>query len=259
MNRWQKAVLLVSLLGGVASPRSGAPAERKNDLRITYSPPRISVEARGISLLQVLTDISATVGFDLTDYGVPDRDLTVSIQEATVEEAIRQLLRGENYGVVYREKDGAISKVLLLSPPVYTQAAPMFENQQTRTEAISAREGLTVFSAAPSYQPATAEQKRKNRAESEPKVEDILRVHAMSGLAGSDTSLQSLTPNVPQPLGNSTPGFPSTGAASSTTRSLGDMNHSLAMTTRLAQQNLKGLVDGLATATHSLLNNRANK
>ena len=241
-------------------PGLGSAAERKTDLRITYSSPRISVEARGISLLQVLRDISIKVGFDLTDYGIPDRDLTVSIQEVTVEEILRQLLRGENYGIVYREKEGAISKVLLLSSPDYAQAAPISENQQTRTEAIRGREGLTVFSATPAdHQPARPEQKRENRAESEPRVEDILRVHAISGLAAPDTFLQRLTPNVPQPLGNSTPAFPPTGAASSNTPSLGDMNDSLAMTTRLAQQNLKALADGLATATHSLLNYRVNK
>jgi hypothetical protein len=37
------------------------------------------------------------------------------------------------------------------------------------------------------------------------------------------------------------------------------MNDSLAATTRLAQQNLKALADGLAAATHSLLNYPANK
>ena len=94
----------------------------------------------------MLRDISAKVGFDLTDYGIPDRDLTVSIQEATVEEVLRQLLRNENYGVVYREKDGGISKVLLLSSPVYAQAASISENQQTPTEAIRGQQGLTVFS-----------------------------------------------------------------------------------------------------------------
>ena len=96
---------------------------------------------------EVLRDISSKVGFDLTDYGIPDRDLTVSIEEATVEELLRQLLRGENYGVVYREKDGGISKVMLLSPPVYAQAASISENQQTPTEAIRGQQGLTVFSA----------------------------------------------------------------------------------------------------------------
>lgn len=57
MNRWEKVASLVSLLWGLASPQSGAPAERKNDWRITYSPPRISVEAQGVTLLEVLRDI----------------------------------------------------------------------------------------------------------------------------------------------------------------------------------------------------------
>jgi len=242
-------------------PGSGFAAERKNDLRITYSPPLISVEARGVKLREVLRDVSLKVGFDLVDYGIPNRDLTVYIEEATVEEVLRQLLRGENYSVVYQEKDGAISKVLLLSPPVYAQAAPMSENQQTRTEAIRGREGLTVFSASPSIdQPTRPEQKRRDKTENETKVEDILRIHAISGLAGPDTFLHSLTPNVPQPLGNSTSGFPSTGAASSSTTSLEDMmNNSLATTTRLAQQSLKALVEGLATTTHSLRNSSANR
>ena len=191
-------------------PGWGLAAERKSDLRVTYSPPRISVEARGVKLREVLRDISSKVGFELTDYGIPDKDLTVSIEEASVEEVLRQLLRGENYGVVYREKDKAISKVLLLSSPAYAQAAPMSDNQQTRAEAGRSQEGLTVFSAAPSYQPARPEQTRESRTENEPKVEDILRGHAISGLAESDTFLQSLTPNVPQPLWNSTPAFPPT-------------------------------------------------
>ena len=230
-------------------PRSASAAERKSDLRVSYSPPHISVEARGAKLRDVLRDISAKVGFELTDYGIPDKDLTVSIEEATVEELLRQLLRGENYGVVYRDKDRTISKVLLLSSPAYAQAAPMSDSQQTRAEAGRSQEGLTVFSAAPSYPPASAEQKRESRAESEPRVEDILRAHAMPGVPGSDTLPQRLTPNAPQPLRNSTPAFPATGAAS----------ESLATTTRLAQQNLKALADGLAIATHSLLNSPANK
>jgi hypothetical protein len=207
----------------------------------------------------VLRDVSVKVGFELTDYGIPDKDLTVSVEDSTVEELLRQLLRGENYGVVYREKDGAISKLLLLSPPAYAQAAPVSDHQQTRTEASGRQEGLTVFSPALSYQPVKPEQKRKNRVESEPRVKDILRAHAMSGIAGSVTFPQSSTPNKLQPPRNSTPAFPPTETASFPTRSLRDMNDSLSTITHLAQENLKGLVQGLATATHSLLNSPATK
>jgi len=246
MNKKTVAAILLFLC--VVLGHSGLTAERKSDLRITYTPPTISVEAQNVMLLEVLKNISLKVGFDLEDYGVPDRNLTVSIQEATVEDVLRQLLRGENYGVVYREKDKAISKVLLLSSPIYAQAAPMSENQQTSTEASRGSEGLTVFSAAPSaYQPARPERKRETREESEPRVDDILRAHAMPGVAG--TFPQSSTPNAPQPPRNATPGFSPTGATS----------ESLTMATRLAQQNLKGLVDGLATATYSLQNSSGLK
>jgi hypothetical protein len=229
-------------------PHLASAAERKSDLRVTYSPPHISIEARGVKLRTVLRDVSQKVGFELTDYGIPDRDLTLSIEEATVEEVLRQLLRGENYGVVYREKDGAISKLLLLSSPVYAQA-PVSETQQTPTVASRGSEGLTIFSAAPSYQPARPERKRETRAASDPSVDDILRLHAMPGVTGSGAFPQSSTPNTPQLQRNSSPAFPATGAVS----------ESLAMTTRLAQQNLKALADGLATATRSLLNAPANK
>ena len=137
------AAILVFLCMVLA--RSASAAERKSDLRITYSPPHISVEARGVKLRDVLREVSLKVGFDLTDYGIPDKDLTVSIEEATVEEVLRQLLRGENYSVVYREKDRAISKVLLLSSPAYAQAAPMSDSQQTRAEAGRGRKDSRCF------------------------------------------------------------------------------------------------------------------
>jgi hypothetical protein len=255
MNNKSAAILVLLCM---VLAYSASAAERKSDLRVTYNPPHISVEARGIKLREVLRDISQKVGFELTDYGIPDRVITVSIEDTTVEEVLRQLLRGENYGVVYQEKDSTISKVLLLSSPVYAQV-PVTENQQIPTEASRVAEGLTIFPAAPSYQPARSEQKRETRGDSEPRVEDILQLHAMPGVTGSGTSLQNLTPNISQPLGSSTSGFPLAGSPSPTTRSLDNMNDSLAAATHLAQQSLKALVEGLATTTHSLLNYPANK
>ena len=45
----------------------------------------------------MLRDVSVKVGFELTDYGIPDKDLTVSVEDSTVEELVRQLLRGEKF------------------------------------------------------------------------------------------------------------------------------------------------------------------
>src|SRR5262245_11270910 len=255
MNIKTAAAILAFLC--MLMPRSGLTAERKSDLRITYTPPSISVEAQNVRLLEVLRIISLKVGFDLEDYGVPDKSLTVSIQEATVEDVLRQLLGGENYCVIYRERERAISKVLLLASPVYAHEAK--ENQQARIEVGRAQEGLTIFPAAPSYQPARSAQKRETREDSEPRVEDILRMHAISDLTRSDTFQQNRASSSAQSSGNSPSGFPSAGASSMPPSPVGDMNSSLAMTTRFAQQNLKALADGLASATYSLRNSSGLK
>jgi hypothetical protein len=238
MNEKTTAAILACLC--LVLPRLGLTAERKSDLRITYTPPSISVEAQGVRLLEVLRNISLKVGFDLADYGVPDRNLTVSIQEAAVEDVLRQLLRGESYGVVHREKDGSVSKLLLLSSPDYEHQ--MYENQERAIEVNRTKEGLTIFPAAPSYQPARLEQPQNNRDENAPRVSEILQLHAISGRGELNTSLPSLTPNDPQSSRNLSPSLPPTQTASD----------GLAAATRLAQQNLKALADGLATATYSL-------
>jgi hypothetical protein len=245
----QKTAAAILVFLCTVLPRLASAAERKSDLRITYKPPHISLEARGAKLRDVLRNVSQKVGFELTDYGIPDRDLTVSIEETTVEDLLRQLLRGENYGVVYRENDRAISQVWLLSASVYAQAAPVSENQQIPTEVTGRQEGLAIVSAAPSDQPIRPERKRESRAESEPRVEEILRAQAMPITTGADTFPQNLNPKTRQSLQNMPPAFPATG----------DASESLAMTTRLAQQNLKALADGLATATQSLLNSTVKK
>lgn len=68
MNRSAKAVLLALFLFRLGLPQCGAAAERQNDLRITYSPPRLSLEARGVSLLRALREIGEKVGFELAGY-----------------------------------------------------------------------------------------------------------------------------------------------------------------------------------------------
>src|SRR5262245_60568494 len=66
-------------------------AERKTDLKVIYHASRLSVEARGVSFQRVLEEIGAKVGFAVVDYGSSDRTLTVSIQEASVEEVLGHL------------------------------------------------------------------------------------------------------------------------------------------------------------------------
>ena len=90
----------------------------------------------------------------------------------------------------------------------------------------------------------------------EVRVEDIMKAHALSGLTDPMGNLSG-TANFAQPFGSPAGSSFSSGAiAPSPSRQ--DIQESLAVTTRLAQQNLKALVDGLATASNSLFQSLPN-
>ena len=248
MNRLRRnliAATLASVVGlGVTFP--GATAERqKTELKVIYDARRISVEARGVSLQQVLGEIGKKLGFAVVDYGGSDRLITFSIQDASAEEVLGQLLRGENYAVIYDGTQKEIAKLLLLTS--LAQASGKSGNPQTanlREERIvESQAGLTHHS---SISPLLSfEQKR----EAEVKVESIMRAHALSGLINPMGSISG-TANVAQPFGN--PAENSSTGSMSASPPRQDIHETLAVTTGLAQQNLKALVDGLATASHSL-------
>jgi hypothetical protein len=111
---------------------------------------------------------------------------------------------------------------------------------------VQSQSGLTYH---PSLsQPAPlGDREQGDKAEAEVRVADIVRVHALSGLVDSAGFF-------PEP-GNLPQGFRSPG--SSAGRKVAkplpqDIHETLAATTRLAQQNLKALVDALETASSSL-------
>ena len=244
------AVTMASVLGlGVAFP--GAAAERKTELSVIYDAPRLSVEARGVSLQRVLGEIGKKLGFVVVDYGGSDRLITFSLQDATAEEALGQLLRGENYAVIYEGQRKEIAKVLLLTSSMQASTEsgnpPYTDMRQERI--VQSQAGFTYYSSV--SQPSLfGEQKRADKAQAEVRVEDIMRAHALSGLIDPMGSLSG-TANVAQPFGSPAGNSFSTGAMS-TSPPPQDIHQTLAITTRLAQQNLKALVDGLATASSSL-------
>jgi hypothetical protein len=256
MNRLGKHLIAVTvasvLILGVPFP--GPAAERKTELSVTYDAPRLSVEAKGVSLQRILGEIGEKLGFVVVDYGGSDRLLTFSIQDASVEEVLGQLLRGENYAVVYDGQRKEIAKVLLLTSSVQAST----ENQQTEKgheRIVQSPVGLTYHS--PVSPPSLfEEQKRPDKAKAEVKVEDIMRAHALSGLI-DPIGMLSGTADVPQPFGSPTGSSFSTGAMS-TSPPRQDIHETLAVTTRLAQQNLKALVDGLAAASSSLFQSLPN-
>jgi len=94
--------IITGFLLWLAWPFHAQTAERKTELKVIYDAPRLSVEARGVSFLRVLEEIGAKVGFVVVDYGGSDKPLTVSIQDASVQEVLEHLLRGENYAFIYK-------------------------------------------------------------------------------------------------------------------------------------------------------------
>ena len=257
MNRLRKSLLKKSLIalmvasvGGVGITFSAAAAERKKtELKVIYDAPRLSVESTGISLQEVLGEIGKKLGFAVVDIGGSDRLLTFSIQDASPEEVLRQLLRGENYAFVYGGERRGIEKVILLSSSANVLAPTQNQQQTTkRSEGIAqSQTGLTYHSSV-SPSSSFAEQKRAGNAEAEVRVENIMKAHALSGLIDPMVGLSG-TANAQSfgsPAGNAF-----TGAMSAPPPGQ-NIHETLAITTRLAQQNLKALVDGLATASNSL-------
>ncbi|MBI4283874.1 MAG: hypothetical protein HY663_05330 [Chloroflexi bacterium] len=241
-KRGKRLAGVISLLW-LALPLCGTAAEGETDLSILYSPPRLSVEARGVSLQRVLSEIGAKVGFSVMDYGLPDEALTISIQKGTVEEVLEQLLRGQNYTVVYGGE--RISKVVLLSAPTSTEAVADLGNQAQEDReggevAGQATSGLTSIPASQSPVYASAGQER------ELKAEEVLRVHTLSVLGGL------LSETVSPPLPSTARSAPSDSGGVFSRSSPADPNDALAITTSLAVQGLTALVDGLRTATNSL-------
>jgi hypothetical protein len=240
--------IITGFLLWLAWPFHAQTAERKTELKVIYDAPRLSVEARGVSFLRVLEEIGAKVGFVVVDYGGSDKPLTVSIQDASVQEVLEHLLRGENYAFIYEGQRKGIEKVLLLTSSAKRSVeSPNQQYTDRRQESMSqSQSGLTYH---PSLsQPAPlGEHKRGDKSEAEVRVADIVKVHALSGLADSAGFF-------PEP-GNAPQAFRSPGfsAGRRIAKPLPqDIHETLAVTTRLAQQNLKALVDALGTASNSL-------
>jgi hypothetical protein len=247
MSRLRESLVALSLASVVGlGVAAGSAAERKTELTVTYEAPRLSVEARGVTLQRVLGEIGKKLGFTVVDYGGSDRLVTFSMQEASAEEVLGQLLRGENYALIYDGPRNEMAKLVLLTSAAGAGGTSSnFQPGNNREERIvQSLGGLTYYSSpSPSF-----ERKRADKAETELKVEDIMRAHALSGLVDPRGSLSG-TANA-QPFG-SPAGNALTGARPASPPRP-DVQETLAMTTRLAQQNLKALVDGLATASNSL-------
>src|SRR5262249_47723019 len=89
---------------GVAQAGDGGPR-----LRVDYVASRVLVDAHDVTLAQVLREIGAKVGFTVVDNRASSALVSVSMQDASVDEVLRRLLRTENHTVLYVDGGGPTS------------------------------------------------------------------------------------------------------------------------------------------------------
>ncbi len=272
MNQFQSKInaAVAAALFGLGFSQPGLTTELDYRLRVIYHPPRLSIEAQGVSLPKLLQAIGEEVGFRVVAAGGVHPGLTFAINEAPLADVLGWLLRTENHAIVYQEQGGGkvgtdrvINEILLLGPSTYAEAALESDDQgqggkRSADFQRSSRKVVSLESPwVDKWKTSLFERGRTrggimNRADPEVNVGEILRLHTVPGhqeLTGNFSTVP-LAGHVNQPLqGMSTPPSP-LGVNSM------DLDETLAITARLAQQNLQALMEGLATATSSLLGSR---
>lgn len=271
MNRLRRnigALALTSLLW-LGFSQSVPAEESKRHLSIIYNAPHLTMEVQEISLRKVLREIGAKVGFSVVDMGVSRTVPSFSIKDAPLEEALRRLLSGASYVVIYRGEgegkvpaNGVIHKIFLLSPPSHAAAVTdIIQSQGEPTRPLDA--SLTSQSTISRSRDQRRMRGRVTKDETTAlKFGGIPRARARPGFREHTRGSRSktLSVKVNQPLQSTvvTAGGGLTSEAS-TPRLSSDINEALVTTTRLAEQNLTALIDRLTTAESSLLHSLANK
>ncbi len=236
------------ILGGVVAsvgaallwlvPGPGLAGPEGSSLRVDYDPPRISLEAHEVSLIEVLSAIGAKAGFSVVQTRPSSTSVTISVADTPVEDVLRSLLRSESHTIVYRSGNGdsaPIEKIVLLGAPGQREPAEAAGTRQP----LAALRGpddergpapTVVSPIAKAVTPAASTvTTAADAGDRDIAVGDLLRTHALAGL--------------PTPLGaaEQAPSPPSS-----------SLEETLAATTRRAQQALSALIQGLDVATRSL-------
>lgn len=269
---WNVVVAVALLWLGLYHSRLAAETERH--LRVVYQPPHLSVQAQEIGLPEVLRAIGAKVGFAVIDSGGSRAARTVSIEATALGEVLRQLLRAENHAIVYRGQGGEIDTIVLLGPRSYAEAAPESADQrqeQKRHDSIRGSYSAPIQSLesspiAQSMTPLSPEGGRGREEVAEEgdiaiTVEEILRLHAIPGLRELTGMMpgETVSAHVDQPWASAARRADEDPPDGSSANPLAmGIDETLAITTRRAQQHLKALIDGLATATSSWLDSPAD-
>jgi hypothetical protein len=245
VRRAAPAVLLgVALVAG--HPATMASAE--SQMRVVYHAPLISIDASGVTLAEVLREVGRTVGFSVIEASPSEVRLSFAIHNASVPEALHELMRSENHVLLYRDGTQTLATVMVLGARVARAPTPFQTQDQggmNPPPEIAPTSATPVSGAPPPTTADLAEYRRM--AEGAPEVvnaTDLLLRHAGSGVAVSPMT----------PASGSGPVAAS--SAISTDAGAADASTTLATTTRVAQQNLAKLVQALSAATSSMLSSR---
>ena len=260
----RRAAVLVALVAPLLLVSSATPAPAAN-LTVTVAPSGISVDARDVGVVEVLRELGAKAGFSVVQVGTTQGKLTITLRGAPLKDALRQLLRHENHTLVYRDAGNErdeVDKVVLLgasSPrpivadthglppgPLVTGDAER-EAQGPVVAGVPAPAGPSVWQEAVPPVLASAGVGRpadESSMQGPAVVEHMLRTQA--------TQASPVLATLPAPDGARVANEPPPTPPPS-------MAEALAITTQLAQRNLSALVQGLATATHSLFGAAAGR
>jgi len=252
ISRVFRAVLLVVVLT-TSHPATMASAEPR--ISVVYNAPLVSIEASGVTVAEVLREVGRKVGFSIVEAWSSDARLSFSIHDVSLLEALQQLLRSENHVLLYRDGTQTVDTVMVLGARVAGASTHLNQSDQPLRHSENQDQGrmnppaeIAPTSADPVSGAASSAQGEYRRpTEKSPEVvnnvTDLLLRHAGSGLAASPTTLAS-------------GGGPVASSAENSTGAEADPAVTLAITTRVAQQNLAKLVQALSAATASMLSSQ---
>jgi hypothetical protein len=112
---WLVALALAPALVGANAP---APPAEQRVLHVAVDPEgKIALEARGVGLDEVLDALAAKRGFAVVmARGVARPPVDVDVEDASTTEAVRRVMRGRNYALVYGATDGKLRRVVVFPP-----------------------------------------------------------------------------------------------------------------------------------------------
>ncbi|MGH7391730.1 MAG: hypothetical protein ACREM3_20080 [Candidatus Rokuibacteriota bacterium] len=256
MRTW----LIGAVAGGVLMSAAGL-AGAEPDVRVAYSPSKISVEAKNVSLADLLRAIGKRAGFRVVDNGPERPPVSVTMGAGTLDELLRRLLRHEGHVILYRASPTGprVETVLLRGPNGV--AGPPPPSVVTPASPPAAASGPRHSSVVPPVPPAVAASGHRAGASTGP-------VPAPAGIgAAGQPAVPAPPQETSQPARAGGPQAPTvshlletqalaahgvSSAPAATTPPPADVNEALGQATRTAVQGVQTLVDQLSVATEQL-------